>query len=84
MKTKATPTTSQFPTRKIKIDTPRYDLSDITLDQGASWLDPRLPFPDSVGGICPGPPTTQNVFQGIELLPSWRGYTMIDSFEHVD
>ena len=29
-------------------------------------LDPRLPFPDSVGGIFPGPATTQKVYQGIE------------------
>ena len=28
-----------------------YDVHDIT-------LDPRLPFPDSVGGIFPGPTTT--------------------------
>ena len=27
-------------------------------------LDPR--FPDSVGGIFPGPATTQKVYQGIE------------------
>ena len=25
-------------------------------------LDPRLPFPDSVGGIFPGPATTQKVY----------------------
>ena len=29
-------------------------------------LDPRLPFTDSVGGIFPGPATTQKVYQGIE------------------
>ena len=29
-------------------------------------LDPRLPFPDSVGGIFPGPATTQKVYYGIE------------------
>ena len=35
-------------------------------------LEPRLPFPDSVGGIFLGPATTQKVYQGI------------NSFEHVD
>ena len=29
-------------------------------------LDPRLPFPDSVGGIFPGPATTQKRTQDIE------------------
>ena len=29
-------------------------------------LDPRLQFPDSVGGFFPGPATTQKVYQGIE------------------
>ena len=33
-------------------------------------LDPRLPFPDSVGGIFPCPATIR-VFNG---FPSWRGY----------
>ena len=28
-------------------------------------LDPRLPFPDSVGGIFPGPATTQKVYQAV-------------------
>ena len=37
-------------------------------------LDPRLPFPNSVGGIFPGPATTQKVYQGIEWFPSWQGY----------
>ena len=27
-------------------------------------FDPRLPFPDSVGEIFPGPATTQKVYQG--------------------
>ena len=29
-------------------------------------IDPRLPFPHSVGGIFPGPATTQKIYQGIE------------------
>ena len=29
-------------------------------------FDPRLPFPDSVGGIFSGPATTQNIYQGIK------------------
>ena len=37
-------------------------------------LDPRLPFPDSVGGIFPGPATTQKVYQSINGFPSWQGY----------
>ena len=28
-------------------------------------LDPGLPFTDSVGGMFPGPATTQTVYQGI-------------------
>ena len=47
-------------------------------------LDLRLPFPDSVGRIFPGPATTQKVHQGIELFIPAGGATMIDSFEHVD
>ena len=39
-------------------------------------LDPRLPFPGSVGGIFP--------IRVLNDFLSWRGYTMIDSFEHVD
>ena len=46
-------------------------------------LDPRLPFPDSVGGIFPCS-TTQKVYQGIEWFSQLAGLTMIDSFEHVD
>ena len=46
-------------------------------------LDPRLPLPDSVGGIFPGPATTQKVYQGIEWF-SQLAATMNDSFEHVD
>ena len=37
-------------------------------------LDPRLPFLDSVGGIFPGPATTQKVFRVLNGFPSWRGY----------
>ena len=49
-------------------------------------LDPRLPFTDSVGGIFPGPATTQKVYQGIEWFSEFPagGAMMIDSFEHVD
>ena len=49
-------------------------------------LDLRLPFPDSVGGIFPGPATTQTVYQGMECFSQLAGLqlTMIDSFEHVD
>ena len=36
-------------------------------------LDPRLPFPDPVGGIFPGPATTQKVYQGIELFSQLAG-----------
>ena len=36
-------------------------------------LDPRLPFPDSVGGIFPGPATTQKVYQGIEWFSQMTG-----------
>ena len=36
-------------------------------------LDPRLPFPDSVGGIFPGPATTQKVYQGIEWFSQQAG-----------
>ena len=36
-------------------------------------LDPRLPFPDSVGGIFPGPATTQKVYQGIEWFSQLAG-----------
>ena len=32
------------------------------------YLDPRLPFPDSIGGIFPGPAITQKVYQGIECF----------------
>ena len=49
-------------------------------------LDPRLPFPDSVGGIFPGPARQPLLKESIRVLhgfPSWRA-TMIDSFEHVD
>ena len=36
-------------------------------------LDPRSPFPDSVGGIIPGPATTQKVYQGIEWFSQLAG-----------
>ena len=36
-------------------------------------LDFRLPFPDSVGAIFPGPATTQKV-RVLNGFPSWRGY----------
>ena len=36
-------------------------------------LDPRLPFPDSVGGIFPGPATTLKVYQGIEWFSQLAG-----------
>ena len=36
-------------------------------------LDPRLPFPDSVGEIFPGPATTQKVYQGIEWSSQLAG-----------
>ena len=32
-----------------------------------------LPFPDSVGGIFPGPATTQKVYQGIEWFSKLAG-----------
>ena len=38
---------------------------EISLNINFKPLDPRLPFPDSVGGIFPGPATTQKVYQGI-------------------
>ena len=49
-------------------------------------LDLRLPFPDSVGGIFPGPATTQEVYQGIEWFSQLAGLqlTMIDNFEYVN
>ena len=50
----------------------------------SATLETRLPFPDSVGGIFPGPATTQKVYQGIECFFPVGGATMIDSFEHVD
>ena len=36
--------------------------------------DTRLLFPDSVGDIFPGPATIQEIYQGINGLPSWPGY----------
>ena len=36
-------------------------------------LDPHLPFPDSVGGIFPGPVTFQKVYQGIEWFSKLTG-----------
>ena len=45
-------------------------------------LDPRLPFPDSVGGIS-GLATSQKVYQGIGWFSQWAA-SMNDSFEHVD
>ena len=36
-------------------------------------LDPRLPFTDSVGGIFPGPATTQKVYRGIEWFSQLAG-----------
>ena len=47
-------------------------------------LDGRLPFPDSVGGIFPGPATTQKVDQGIEWFSQLAGLQWLYSFEHVD
>ena len=44
----------------------------------AIMLDPRLPFPDSVEGIFPGPATTQKVYQGIDWF-SQLAATMNDS-----
>ena len=45
-------------------------------------LDTRLPFPDSVRGMFPGPAPIQKVYQGI-VIPA-GGATMIDGFEHVE
>ena len=42
-------------------------------------LDPRLPFPESVGGIVPGPATTRKGYQGIECFFLAGGSTIIDS-----
>ena len=36
-------------------------------------LDTRFPFPNSVGGIFPGPATTQKVHQGIEWFSQLAG-----------
>ena len=36
-------------------------------------IDRRLPFCDSVGGIFPGPATTQKVYQGIEWFSQLAG-----------
>ena len=36
-------------------------------------LDPRLLFPDSVGGMFPGPATTQKFYQGIEWFSQLVG-----------
>ena len=36
-------------------------------------LDRSLPFPNSVGGIFPGPATTQKVYQGIEWFSQLAG-----------
>ena len=47
-------------------------------------LDSRLLFPDSVGGIFPGPATTQKVYHDIEWFFPAGGATLIISFEHVD
>ena len=41
----------------------RYDLPIV--QNKIITLDPRLPFPDSAGGIFPGPATTQKVYHGI-------------------
>ena len=39
-----------------------------------TFIDPRLPFPDSVGGIFPGPATTQKVYHdGIEWFSQLAG-----------
>ena len=35
--------------------------SQLCLSQIHIMLDPRLPFTDSVGGILPGPATTQGI-----------------------
>ena len=47
-------------------------------------LDPRLPFPDSVGRIIPGAATTQKSLPGYWMVFPAGGATLIDSFEHVD
>ena len=47
---------------------------DAALRKGVTTaLVPRLPFPDSVGGIFPGPTTTQKVYQGIEWFSQLAG-----------
>ena len=48
-------------------------------------LDPRLPFPDSVGGIFPGPcsHSSKSVSGYLMVFPA-GGATIIDSFERVD
>ena len=43
-------------------------------NQSNITLDTRLPFPDSVGGICPGPATTQKVYHGIEWFSQLAGW----------
>ena len=46
-------------------------------------LDPLLPFPDSVGGIFPGPATTPKSIRGLNGFAA-GGATTIYIFEHVD
>ena len=46
-------------------------------------LDPRLPFPDSVGGIFLVQPLLNKSIRVLNGFPAGRA-TMIDSFEHVD
>ena len=43
-------------------------------------LDPRLPFPNSVWEIFPGPITIQKVYQANEWFSPDGDATMIDSF----
>ena len=44
-------------------------------------LDPHLPFPDSVGGIFPGPATTQKVHQGIEWFSRLAGLQRLTTID---
>ena len=53
------------------------------LDPPLIMLDSRLPFPDSVEGIFPGPATTQKVYQDMDWF-SQLAATMNDSLEYVD
>ena len=46
-------------------------------------LDPRLPFPDSVGGIFLVQPLLKKSTRVLNGFPA-GGTPLIDSFEHVD